>query len=76
MGFDINKLTIAEKIKRVAGYRGMQLAQLGEKFNQLYGTTYSAGSFRNKLNNGALSFNDVEKIGNILGFDVDIKLRG
>lgn len=75
MKFDINKLTITEKIKRIANYRGMQLAQLGENYNNLYGTNYSAQSFRNKLNNGALTYNEVEKIGDILGFDIDIKLR-
>ena len=73
--FDVNKLTIAEKIKRIANYRGIQIAQLGNEYNHLYGTKYSAQSFRNKLNNGALSFCEVEKIGNILGFDVDIKLK-
>lgn len=75
MNFDINKLTIAEKVKRIANYRGMQLAQLGENYNHLCGTKYSAQSFRNKLNNGALTYNEVEKIGEILGFDVEIKLR-
>lgn len=75
MSFDLNKLTVAEKVKRIANYRGMQLAQLGNEFNLRYGTKYSAGSFRNKLNNGALSFDDVEKIGTILGFSVEIKLN-
>lgn len=73
--FDVNKLTVAEKIKRIASYRGIQLAQLGNEYNQLYGTKYSAQSFRNKLNNGSLTFCEVEKIGSILGFNVDISLK-
>lgn len=75
MAFDLNKLTIAEQIKRIANYRGIQLAKLGNEFNLRYGTKYSAGSFRNKLNNGALSFDDVEKIGKILNFSVEIKVN-
>ena len=75
MSFDIYNLTITEKIKRIANHRGMQLAQLGNEFNRLYGKKYSAVSFRNKLNNGALSYDDVEKIGKILGFDVELKVH-
>lgn len=75
MAFDINKLTISEQIKRIANHRGLQLAKLAEEFNRLCGTKYSAGSFRNKLNNGALSYDDVEKIGAILNFSVEIKLN-
>lgn len=75
MSFDLNKLTVSEQIKRIASHRGLQLAKLAEKFNQLYGTKYSASSFRNKLNNGALSYDDVEKIGAILNFSVEIKLN-
>ena len=75
MSFDLNELSIAEQIKRIAKFREYTLGQLGNEFNRRYGKKYSAQSFRNKLNNGALSYDDVEKIGDILGFDVEIKLR-
>lgn len=75
MSFDINRLTISEQIKRIANYRGCQLAKLAEEFNRRYGTKYSAPSFRNKLNNGALSYDDVEKIGAILNFTVELKVN-
>ncbi len=75
MSFDVYDLTITDKIKRIANYRGLQLAQLGNEFNQRYGKKYSAASFRNKLNNGALSYDEVEKIGKILNFDVELKVK-
>ncbi|MBQ9487277.1 MAG: hypothetical protein IJU91_05705 [Selenomonadaceae bacterium] len=71
----IFELSIADKIKRILQYRGMQISQLSVEFNRRYGTSYSPNSFRNKLNNGALSFDDVEKIGAILNFTVEIKIK-
>ena len=75
MFVNLNKLNISEKIKVAAKCRGLHLTKLAEEFNHLYGTKYSASSFRNKLNNGALSYDDVEKIGAILGFSVEIKFE-
>lgn len=72
---DILKLSISDKIKRVAKSRDMSIAQLGAEFNRRYGTKYSANSFRNKLNNGALSYDDVEKIGVILNFTVELDIK-
>lgn len=63
-------------IKRVAAYRGMTIQQLGEKFNLRYGTKYSYQSFVRKLNNETgLSFDDVQRFGEILGFTISVSLN-
>ena len=63
-------------IKRIAAYRGMTIQQLGEEFNSRYEKKYSYKSFVRKLNNETgLSFDDVRRFGDILGFTVSITLN-
>ena len=75
MSLDLKKMSIADQIKIIANFRGFKINQLGNEFNRRFGTKYSAQSFRNKLNNGALSFDDVEKFGQILNFTVELKIN-
>lgn len=63
-------------IKALAQYRGVNLTKLCEMYNARYGTKYSAGSFRNKLNQEKrISYVDVQRFGEILGFTVNITLN-
>ena len=75
MNLDLSKIPINETLKHIAAYRGYTLAQVGKIFNQLSGKNYSPVSFRNKLSNGAIRYDELKKIGDILGFDVEIKMR-
>ncbi len=75
MSLDLKSLPVADQIKIIANFRGFKINQLCNEFNRRFGTKYSAQSFRNKLNNGALSFDDVEKFGQILNFSVEIKVN-
>lgn len=75
MILDLNKSTIGEKIKIIAAYRGLNLKTVGEEFNKRQGTKYNATSFQRKIRNNSLSYDELTEIGDILGFDVDIKLR-
>ena len=75
MSLNLKSLPVADQIKIIANVRGFKINQLGNEFNRRFGTKYSAQSFRNKLNNGALSFDDVEKFGQILNFTVEIKVN-
>lgn len=70
------KITIGDKIKRVAAYRGYNLKTLGEEFNQRFGTKYVQQSFSKKINDGAIRYDELEQFGDILGFKVKLELDG
>ena len=71
----IDEMSINKMVKAVAKYRGLSLGELCKRFNANYGTNYSVGSFRNKLNyEKGLSYNDVQRFGEILGFTVNVSL--
>lgn len=72
----IDELSINKMVKAVAKYRGLTLTELCKQFNENFGTKYSVGSFRNKLNQEkGLSYNDVQRFGELLGFKVNITLN-
>ena len=75
MNLELEQTTIHEQIKRIAGYRGITIKALGEEVNKRYGTRYTQQSFSRKLNNGAVRWDELKQIGEILGFDVKLELR-
>lgn len=75
MAIDLEEVTIAEKLKRIAAYRGYSMTKLGNEFNRRYGTKYNQQSFSRKLGNGTISCDELKKFGEILGFDIKLELR-
>lgn len=69
------KITIQERLKRIAAYRGYTLKALGDEVNKRYGTTYNQQSFSRKIVNGAIRYDELEQLGEILGFDIKLELR-
>lgn len=74
MQVDLNQRSLVEQIKIVATIRGCSLKELGEKFNGKNGSTYSPPSFSRKLNKGNFNFDELQQLGEILGFKVKLEL--
>lgn len=75
MNVNLTERPISEQIKFLATYRGYNLKTLGEEFNRRFGTKYVQQSFSRKINNGAIDYKELKQFGEILGFDVELKLR-
>lgn len=75
MNVNLEGRPISEQLKFLATYRGYNLKALGEEFNRRFGTKYVQQSFSRKINNGAIDYEDLKRFGDILGFDVELKLR-
>ena len=52
----------------------MSLTALGKEYNKRYWTNYTQQSFSFKLISGAVRYDELKKIGEILGFKVKIVL--
>ena len=74
MNINFEERSIAEQIKFLATYRGYTLKTLGEEFNSRFGTKYVQQSFSRKINNGAISWEELKQFGDILGFKVKLEL--
>lgn len=75
MNLDFTNKSAPEQIKAIASYRGFNITQLSKEFNSRFGTKYTPDYFARKLRNNSISYDEMKKLGDILGFDVDIKLR-
>ena len=71
---NLEQTTIADRIKRIAAYRGYTLKTLGEEFNRRFGKNYVQQSFSKKINSGAIRYDELEQFGDILGFKVKLEL--
>ena len=74
MQVNLEERSIAEQIKFLATYRGYTIKTLGEEFNRRFGTKYVQQSFSRKINNHAISYDELKKFGEILGFKVKLEL--
>ena len=74
MQVDLNQRSLVEQVKIVATIRGCPLKELGAKFNEKNGSTYSPPSFSRKLNKGNFNFDELQQLGEILGFKVKLEL--
>jgi len=68
-------MTLTEKIKRIAAFRGYNITKLGQKFNEHCGTNYNQQSFSRKMLNGAITLDELQAFADILNFQIvfDIK---
>lgn len=73
MAIDIDKCSITDQIKFWAKYRGYTLKTLGEEFNRRFGTQYVQQSFSRKINNQAISYDELRQFGEILKFKVKLE---
>ena len=74
MYVDLEQRSLVEQLKVIATIRNLSMKKLGEKFNECNGKNYSPPSFSRKLNNGLFYFDELQKLGNILGFKVKLEL--
>lgn len=70
MKMDLDNRPLPEQVKMLASYRGYSLKALGEEFNRRYGTNYVQQSFSRKLKNRALTWDELQQLGEILGVRV------
>lgn len=71
---NFEKTTLQEQIKRIANYRGLNMNQLREAYNQRFGTNYIQQSFSKKINRGAIRLDEFEQFADLLGFKVKLEL--
>lgn len=70
---DLSERTIKEQIKFLAKDKGYTIKTLGDEYNRRYNTNYMPQSFSRKISNPALALDDLQKIGQILGFKVKLE---
>ena len=71
---DLEQTTIAEQLKRIAGYRGYNMKNLCEEYNKKFGTNFVQQSFSRKLGKGNFNFDEMHQLEKILGFKVKFEL--
>ena len=71
---NLKQRNLIDQIKQAAKIRNFSIKALGEAFNQRLDSNYTQSSFSRKLNNGAFNCNELEILGEILGFEVELKL--
>lgn len=71
---DFEKTPLHDQIKRIANYRGLNMNQLREAYNQKFGTNYIQQSFSKKINRGAIRLDEFEQFADLLGFKVKLEL--
>ena len=71
---DFEKTPLQEQIKRIANYRGLNMNQLREAYNEKFGTNYIQQSFSKKINRGAIRLDELEQFADLLGFNVKLEL--
>lgn len=73
MIFEMKDRPLAEQIKAAANYRGYTIKKLGEEYNRRFGTKFIQQSFSRKINKDAFSWKELKQLGEILGFELEIK---
>lgn len=73
MEMDLGKIPIGEVIKIAAKYRQCSVKTLREKFNEKCGKNYGTASFSRKMSTGSFDFEELKIIGEILGFEFELK---
>lgn len=68
------QIPLQREIKAIAARRGMTLDKIREEYNEKFGTNYIQQSFSRKLSNGAFRYDELQNIGEILGFKVKLEL--
>ncbi|MBQ3444927.1 MAG: hypothetical protein IJG33_16970 [Selenomonadaceae bacterium] len=74
MVFEMEDRPLAEQIKAAADYRGFTMKKLGEEYNRRFGTKFIQQSFSRKINKGTLSWEELKRLGQILGFKPKLEL--
>ena len=68
------KVILQRELKAIAARRGFTLDKVREEYNKKFGTNYIQQSFSRKIGNGAFRFDELQQLGEILGFKVKFEL--
>lgn len=66
---------IKNDIKSIMAKKGFNLNTLANAYAEKYGRKMTVQNLGNKINKGTIRYFEVLEIADILGFDVDFKLR-
>ena len=72
---DFTNATLPMQLKAIIHHRGFAIKKICAEYNQRNNTKYLPQSFSRKISNGAFSFEELQKLGEILGFDVKLELK-
>ena len=67
---EIEKVALPVQIKTAIHYRNLTIEKVRSAYNQKFGTNFSQQSFSRKINDGAFKFEELQQLGEILGFKV------
>lgn len=68
-------IQIKNDIKSIMAKKGFNLNTLASAYAEKYGRKMTVQNLGNKINKGTIRYFEVLEIADILGFDVDFKLR-
>ncbi len=75
MNDNLTQRTLIEQIKFIIKQKKITITNLADEFNKLQNTNYVQSSFSRKLNKGNFNLNELQRLGDILGFEVELKLK-
>ena len=67
---DVKKL-----IKLFAAREGISVAELIRRFSKYIGKNYSTQSFSNRMSKGTVHYNEVDKIAEMLGYEIKFERK-
>ena len=71
---DFSNATLAQQLKAITRYRGFTIKRLCAEYNQKNNTNYVPQSFSRKISDEAFKFNELQQLGEILGFKVKLEV--
>jgi len=66
---------LKDKLKGTIISQGFTLSQVNSELNKIHSTNYSLQNFSNRLRRGTLAYDEVEEILNIIGYEIEWKLK-
>ena len=74
MNLNLENKSIGEQIKIITLFRGLTMKHLAEELNKRFGTKHFQQTISKKIKTNVFSYNDLKQIGEILGFEVELKM--
>ena len=69
------KVKVREQVKSLLATQGMTITDLAPLLAEATGDYYTPASLTAKLQRGSLSYNEMLEICEILGYDIEFKIR-
>ena len=71
---DLSNATLSMQLKAIIHQRGFTIKKICADYNQRNNTKFFPQSFSRKISHGTFSFEELQKLGEILGFKVKLEV--